>query len=261
MPEPTQSIRQTRAREILANINEHLRNRFEEIRQLYFNPNTKGYEHEKIVADFLSDYLGGLFDLRTRVGLIDKDLRVFERFHPSENEFDVIATFKNACPNIILKMGDTKMIPYDAVAFLVEVKQTLTVERLNHDINKLVRLNDFDCSQRFGLTFTGGFSINRPLKTLLYYESSISEETLADILAANVVAWDLLVLFSNGILYANPALPVVRANMGAPARIAKMEHNPMLNYLLFIQNSMTFAPVTSTMRTFLELMRVSRETG
>jgi hypothetical protein len=186
---------------------------------------------------------------------------VFERFSPSENEFDVVATFKNACPSIIMKMGDTKMIPYEAVGFLVEVKQTLTEERLNHDINKLVRLNDFDCSQRFGLTFAGEFSINRPLKTLLYYESSISEGILADILTANVVAWDLLVLFSDNLLYANPALPVVRANMSALARIARMEHNPMLNYLLFVQNSMTLAPVTSTMRTFLELLRVSREAG
>ena len=261
MSEETQSARQTWAREILTGINKQLRDRFEEIREQHFNPNTKGYEYEKIVAAFLGDYVSGLFDLHARVGLIDKDLGVFERFRPSENEFDVVATFKNACPGIILKIGETKMIPYDAVAFLVEVKQTLTEERLNHDINKLVRLNDFDCSGRFGLTFTGDFSINRPLKTLLYYESSISEQALTDILTANAGAWDLLVLFSGNLLYANPALPIVRANMSEPARIARMEHNPMLNYLLFVQSSMTLAPVTSTMRTFLELLRVSREAG
>jgi len=118
-------------KKILDNIDFTLRNRFNEIRRQHFNPNTKGYEYEKIVAKFFEEYLGGVLDFHVRAALIDSDLKAFEVFSYGENEFDVIATYKSASPRIVLKVGDVKYIPFDSVALLIEVKQTLNKNNLN----------------------------------------------------------------------------------------------------------------------------------
>jgi hypothetical protein len=239
---------------ILKGIDASLRNKFEEIRKQSFNQNTKGYEYEKAVSNFLSDYLSSLFDFHTRVAVIDKDLKVFNMFKTGENDFDVVATFRNACPKIVLKTGDMEFIPFDAAAFFIEVKQTLTKESLEKDLSKLEKLNAFDCSKRFGVTFSGQFSVNRPIKTLFYYETGIAEETLAQILVGRPNSWDLLLRFSDDLLLGNCVLPVVKANSPSGKPILAIGSHSILNYILLTQSSMTFGPLADTMPTFLNLM-------
>jgi len=183
--------------------------------------------------------------------------QAFEVFSTGENDFDVVATFKNACPKIVLRVGDTNFIPFDAAAFIIEVKQTLNKENLAKDLEKLGKLISFDCSGRFGISFTGQFSIDRPIKTLLYYESSVAGDTVVKMLLDNVKSWDLLLDFSNDVVIGNAALPIVKANMGADKLLGVFASHSLLNYILLTQSSITLAPVTETMRVFLSLLRLA----
>lgn len=145
-------------------------------------------------------------------------------------------------------------MPFDAVAFFIEVAQTLEKGKLEKDLNKLYRLRDFDCSKRFGMTVTGKLSINRPLKTLFYYEMKIAFEAMHELLTKNLDAWDLLLVLSDNILLGNPQLPVVKANSPTGGMIA-IKSNLFLNYILLTQSSMTFAPITDTGSVFVRLMQ------
>lgn len=104
---------QIKAQQILEGANSTLKNRFNELRNQHFNANSKGYEYEKIAAAFLCEYLGGILDLHTRKVLLDRDLKAFEVFTEGQNEFDVVATFKNAMPRLVMKVGEMSYLPYD----------------------------------------------------------------------------------------------------------------------------------------------------
>lgn len=127
--------------EILKKIQAGFREEFDKIREMRYNPNTKGYDYEKILKEFYEQYLGNLFNFYTRVPLYDKELKCKNILRNEENEFDVVATYKNALPKIVLQRGKTPFIPYDSTAFITEVKQTLTKSNLNKDLKKLGKLS------------------------------------------------------------------------------------------------------------------------
>jgi hypothetical protein len=245
---------------ILNGIDKGLRCDFDKISEQHFNPNTKGHEYEKAWANFLEGYFSGLFDFHVRSALLDRDMKALEAFAPAKNEFDVIATFKNACPRIVLEVGDTEFIPYDAVAFITEVKQTLTVTGLKEDLEKLNKLNSFDCSQRFGgITFTSSSSIERPLKTLFYLDATIAEDTLHATLLSNVASWDLLLVLSKDEVLGNRELPIVREVGIGKEKLEIFSPHSLLQFILLTESSMTLAPLTDTTPVFVKLLESSEK--
>ncbi|MPZ07089.1 MAG: hypothetical protein GEU26_11860 [Nitrososphaeraceae archaeon] len=88
------------AKIFLESINKELRSKFEELRSLKLKANTKGGEYEKHVANLLHDYLGSRFEFH----VIDAEMEYLNIFSTGENEIDIIGTFSNALPRIILKV-------------------------------------------------------------------------------------------------------------------------------------------------------------
>ena len=133
--------KKTEAKKFLEGIENGLKSEFNNLRDKHFNTNTKGYEYEKILKDFLASYFGGIYDFHVRVPLVDIELEALSVFSSSENEFDVVATYKTVVPRIVLKVHETSFLPYDAVAFIAEVKQTVTKAGLESDLKKFDKLD------------------------------------------------------------------------------------------------------------------------
>jgi hypothetical protein len=247
---------QVKAQKVLEGVNSTLKNRFNELRDQHFNTNTKGYEYEKIVAAFFSEYFGGIFEYHTRKVLLDRDLKAFEVFDEGQNEFDVVATFRTASPRLVMKVGDMTYLPYDGTAFVIEVKQTLERTALKRDLDKLRKLDSFDTSNRFGRpAFKTSFSIERPLKILLYYEARIDENSLEELLNQYAQSWDMVLVFSKDILYGNRALPVVaKALPDSKDMIICYDNFSLFNFMRIIQCSITVSPIVNTLRVFGKLL-------
>ena len=56
------------SKEILDAIEKQLRNRFQEIFDEKYNQNTKGFDYEQLIGEFLQEYLDGAFDFLIRLG-------------------------------------------------------------------------------------------------------------------------------------------------------------------------------------------------
>jgi hypothetical protein len=68
---------------------------------------------------------------------MDTQMEYLSIFSVGENEVDVAATFVRTYPKIVVKIGETKYVPYDGVAFIIEVKSTVDKTRLEQDLLKL----------------------------------------------------------------------------------------------------------------------------
>jgi len=198
------------AKDLLNSIEDQLSRRFEEIRDDKYNPNTKGYDYEEIAKIFLENYLGGAFDFSQRFGVLDIELKANSIFDPRENEFDILALYKNAVPKLVYG----RFIPYDSVAFIVEVKQTLKLDNLEKDLLKFSKLNELIVGTRFLLprpyeTYSP-LKIDRPVRILLYYEASIDKDKGFNLLNEKYSdSWDILLIVKEGEVYLNTTLPLV----------------------------------------------------
>jgi|GEM_PF-4901701 len=203
-----------------------LRSQWEQHRQQQFNANTKGATYEKALRDFLAEYFNGVYSLRTRTAVVDRKLECFDIFNAGESELDVVASFRQAVPQIILQSGDMKWVPYDGVAFVCEVKSKLTTSALESDLEKLAKLNELgrdNISQRFTPDSAGqtnlfwkdedghksgmNATVNHQLKCLVYDKSSISGETLIKKLQDFPDIWDLILIVEDDLLLVSPNLP------------------------------------------------------
>jgi len=162
------------ARNLLTGMSAEMRGRFEKIRNQRYNPNVKGAGYENIVAEFLSTYMGGPYEFHVRCSLLDTQLRIFDLFSHMENEWDIAATFRIVAPRLVLEMEGAAMIPYDSTAFIVSVKQTLTSEHLHQDLDRYQRLTELGPPSPV-LTVTGNFTVERPVKSLFYYDGKLTD--------------------------------------------------------------------------------------
>jgi hypothetical protein len=211
------------ANKILVDIDKTLRNEFDLILNQSINPNTKGYEYEKAVAKFLQQYLDGIVCFNTRARILDNSLNAVNTFARMENEFDVVASFSAAYPRIVMKTGDTITLPYDGVAAIIEVKQTLTKTSLEKDLKKLRKLDDLAYNgpylrrrERF-LRLPGKSERTknvlltlcqmRPVRTLFYIDSKIDGNSLVNLLKKNEETWDMLIIYSQDRLIGSPSFP------------------------------------------------------
>jgi len=211
---------------LLNGLNGSLVRDWEEHRRQAFNPNTKGAAYETALKNFLNGYFGDIYNIQTRTAVIDEYLNCFDIFNSGDAELDVVATFKQAVPQIIFESGDMKWVPYDGVSFVCEVKSELTSTSLEDDLEKLAKLDSLredDRNRRFP-RFAGrtelyvepekgekgesiDASVTDQLKCLVYDQASISESTLREKLNVDTNIWDLLLIVDENILFTSPELP------------------------------------------------------
>lgn len=243
--------KKVQALKLLEAIGDNLKAEFHKLRDLHYNPNTKGYSYEKVLKDFLESYLGGIYDFHIRVPLVDIDLDVYSVFSSGENEFDVVSTYKTAIPRIILKAGATPFLPYDCVAFVVEVKQTVDSSALEKDLKKLDKLARLKLGKRFGVSIGGRFNIKRPLRILFYYDSEIADTTALRMLNSYGNAWDVMIIFMDDSIFVNPQLPIVK-----PDRISVSKRYSLLQLMFVIASSIPYPPVVNAWSVFDKLLRM-----
>ncbi len=229
------------AREILADIESQLESEFEKKRSKAYNRNTKGHDYEIALSKFYQDYLGGAFDFETRRGIWDAQLEAKSLFSPEENEFDVVAIYKNAVPKLV---HDIRHIPYDAVAFVTEISQTLDLSKLRKDLGKFMKLSKLQVSherfrfRRYADPKAQGQinpvpSISRPVRVLLYYEAEASEKKVFNILTKNGDYWDMFLILKKKILLINTTLPIVSKWFKSDMPILEKSF-PLLKAMIFI---------------------------
>ena len=189
---------------ILGAMGAETKGRFESIRNQHYNPNVKGGGYEKIVKMFLETYLGGGYLFHERCSLLDTHLRIGEVFSDAENEWDVVGTYKNAIPSMVLKREGAPIIPYDAVAFIIAVKQTLTQKHLEKDLDRYRRLS-YVGYEKLSSSIGGDATVDHPLRVLFYYEGKFEQESLMN-LAIQHSSWDIAVSFKGESFIANSDL-------------------------------------------------------
>lgn len=187
---------------------------WEELREVYAN--SKGDTYEQTLSDFLTSYFGGVYDINTKVAVIDEDLVSFEVFDfvTGDDEIDLVASFTQSKPRIIFKTGEgrgeLRWVPFEGAAFVCEVKSQLTKQSLKDDFDKLESISRISDSieGRFGMTVGGDYTINEPLQCLVYDRESIADDTLEDILMSNYSHWHMMLLVENDTLLLNRSIPL-----------------------------------------------------
>jgi hypothetical protein len=188
------------ASELLDSIEKGLTDELERLKKKKYNPNTKGADYEEVLRTFLEKYLNGAFDFFTRVGLLDVECTIQNFLKETANEFDIVAIYNNAVPKIVY---ERRLVPYDSVAFLVEVKQTLTLQAIRDDLLKLEKLNNIRVSKKHEKSM-----LNRPLRALFYYESKIDPQKLNTLLLEKEQSWDLCIILDKDVVILNKTLPL-----------------------------------------------------
>lgn len=225
---------------LIRGFSEKLRSQWEQHRRQSFNPNTKGAAFENTLKRFLLDYYRGIYHIRTRTAVIDRYLECFEVFNAGENEFDVVASFRQAIPELVLESGEMKWVTYEGVAFVCEVKSELNATALKSDLKKFAKLKSLDQENpkdRFPTRYGGTqisiepekgvkegsrqATVEHQLKCLIYDKSSISHSTLMQVLHTDTEIWDLLLVVDENVLFVSSELPFAdiwfeRIGLGSP---------------------------------------------
>ena len=223
------------AKQYLDAIEEELKNNFQKIRSQKYCPNTKGYDYEDILKKYFEEYLSGGFEFFTRVGILDNQLKVNKIFKKTENEFDVVAIYKNSVPRFVMH----RLVPYDSVAFITEVKQTLTLQTLRDDLTKLNKLSKLPIptNRRRISSDSRMFNhliIGRPIRVLFYYEIKAKMDKVFDLLkGSNASSWDICIVFKENIVIFNSTLPFVQFMRKEASFIREYEYS-LLKGLFYI---------------------------
>jgi hypothetical protein len=199
---------------LLAALQEQLQSDWKEFRDLYHN--SKGAQYERTLANLFEQYFGGVYDVRTRAAVIDPDGDCFDAFdfRSGSEELDIVASFQQSKPRVVFETGDESnplpWVPYEGVAFVCEVKSRLDKAALDSDLFKLGKLTRLDetIADRFGPKIGGKFTVDDPLKLLVYDKASIDDEVLNTTLEEASDDWHMLLIAENDTLLMNTTLPV-----------------------------------------------------
>ena len=224
------------AKEILDAIEKQLKNRFQEIFDEKYNQNTKGFDYEQLLGEFLQEYLGGAFNFLIRVGVIDNELMVNSVLEKTQNEFDIVAIYKQATPKLV----HHRLIPYDSVAFIIEAKQTLSISKLEKDLKKFDKLRKLQVfCNRVRNNYPTSFQIGRPLRVLFYFEKHINIKKFCAKLTEFNKAWDICIILKENITILNSTLPYVQQKIQKDypkALTLSFVDYPLLKAMFFISN-------------------------
>jgi hypothetical protein len=252
------------ARRFIDAIHSRLQDEFERYKDIHYNPNTKGANYEKVIADLLKDYLGAKFNIHNRSQLIDANMDYLANFDRGSVEVDIIGTFKTAVPNLILKIVDTELIPYDAVGFLVEVAKKMEKEKLEEDLTKLQKIGRLAITaNRFGLTVGGNYLVDRPLRILFYVENDIAENTLNQLLVQFYDAWDAVMILNENKILVNMSLKFAKAlspDQPETIKILGWGGNAFMMLLLIILTTTPTPLSVNVIQTFINLDTFSKQT-
>ncbi len=258
--QPSAKIKEE-ARALMSAMHQKMKDEFERYKKLHYNPNTKGGGYEKVVLSMLTDYIGSAFNFHQRAQLIDAEMKYMDIFAKGSNEIDVIATFRNASPNLILKIQDTEFVPYDAVAFMIEVKERMDKSNLEVDLDKLRKIAMLPLTpDRCQPPLTGSYNIERPLRILFYYDISIDDREEERLLLEHYSDWDLIVVLQKDVIILNMSLPIsdILPEQFKNVQIFHWEQNPLVSLLLIILASVPMPLSVSVLKTFLNLDRLSK---
>lgn len=247
---------------LLDGLRQKLRSRWQEYRRQSYNQNTKGAAYEEALAKLLTDYVGGAYDIRTRTAVIDDELKCLDLFTPAQNEIDVVAVFPQSRPQIVFESEGMTWVPYHGVAFVCEVKSSLTTTALRDDLEKTAKLQQIERDEGFGVTISGSANVDHQLKCLVYDKaSSVSDETLIEILEDNLNAWDLVLLVEDDEIIANPNLPFSETLNHPLYAYGESESegivyapNGLLWFLAFISVSIPHPPTITTVNPLLQMV-------
>jgi len=213
---------------IIEGFSQKLQSEWEQHRRQSFNTNTKGKAYERALKGFLEEYFDGVYKIQTRTAVIDSKLNCFDVLSAGENEIDVVASFRQAIPNLILKSGDMIWVPWDAVSFICEVKSSITKGSLESDLEKLAALTELGSTYRGGRfpqmtgrtslttgnnpnkrTVQSDVTVDHQLKCLVYDENKISGESLLEVATEFTEIWDLILIVDDNTILVSPELPFV----------------------------------------------------
>jgi hypothetical protein len=90
---------------------------------------------------------------------------------------------------------------------------------LRKDLEKYQKLSQLPFSQQ-GVSVGGDYTINRPIRILLYYEGEISEKIL-ETLIENKTSWDMLENISGDLFIANDNLPLTKRLVEGPILLSR----------------------------------------
>lgn len=195
-------------------VQQQLNRDWKELRDVYAN--SKGDTYEQTLSEFLTSYFGGVYDINTKVAVIDSNLISFDVFDfvKGDDELDLVASFSQSKPRIIFKTGSGKgelrWVPFEGMAFMCEVKSNLTKQAIESDFEKLKPISKISESvdDRFGVTVSGDYTINDPIQCLVYDRESIADDTLKNILQSNYSHWHMVLLVENDVLLLNRNIPL-----------------------------------------------------
>jgi len=198
-----------KAQKLMGEINSELKTRFSEIAKSNSPSTGKSIAYEEAVAKFLSVFFDSYYEFQTRVELVDHLLEVEDLLPGNLNEWDVVAVYRSAIPRGLLSPGVGKSIAYDSVAFIVQVAQDLTIEKLASDFERFETLSRLSLSdmRKQGLVYSSPYVTGNPLKVLLYGNSKIAKETLEAELSKHSSGFDCLVVVDDGVLAISSANP------------------------------------------------------
>jgi hypothetical protein len=254
-----------KALQLLNDIDNELRSSFEKIKSVAASTGRKGSEYEALVGDFLNEYLGGAFQAYQGVRLIDRGLRALTHLSTKENEFDVVAVYQGAVPRVVLELREIVVVPYDAVAFVVEVKQSLDASSIKDGLEKLSRLNELDITpKRFGVNVAGDYVFTeRPLRWLFAFERKLSDSALSESLARFGSGTDLVTILRQNEMLVRTSLPVIAKRFVGATKpfILSKEHSALLSSLLHVLVSLPAPIRVGCAAVFVELIKKSGSLG
>lgn len=203
-------------------LQQQLRNEWEELRDIRHN--SKGNEYEKKLVKILEQYFGSLYDIRQRAALVDPDGICFDEFDftSGEEEIDVVGSFRQANPRIVFETGEEPdtlpWVPYEGVAFVCEVKSQLDKQALDKDLFKLNKVRKLNQSieNRFGPKIGAEYTIDMPLRILVYDVASISDSTLNRALKKQIDEWHIVLIVEEDTIILNRELPI--SDKAAPSK-------------------------------------------
>ena len=222
-------------------------------RNLHYNANTKGAAYEKAFANFLDDYFGNTFDVRTRTAVLDDELKTLELFSKGESELDIVVSFKQTIPQLVLDAGGMSWVAYNGVAFICEVKSRLTTSALRNDLDKISKLREVERAED-DITFIREHKYYKREQMLLlvYDQNESTTESILGILYDNLEQWDMVLSVEDNILLINPHLPYTETFESKEGEIT-IASPGLLWLLVLIPASIPVNPWVITANPFIKL--------
>ncbi|MHB1664255.1 MAG: DUF6602 domain-containing protein [bacterium] len=233
------------------------------------NRNTKGYQIETAVKDFLEKYLNVICNFYVRAHIIDNEMEYLDVLPNGQNEIDIVGIFKNAYPALIWNVKESVYVPYDAVALIMEVKNKLTKGYLSKDLEKFKKISLLKTTDlpRFTSMVHNEYSLFRPIKILIYFDASIKDTAEKNLLNKYKDSWDILVNLKKDLVLINKELPFYKLLNTVPTisrygndlekTFITWKGDALFKLIIIIAITVTIPSSVNAVNAFLKLYEIS----